>query len=70
MVENFPGSELLIDMHDGVTMAVPTSMLGKVKSFLITETKEIGKGLGLKHNQEMELAQDSNSLLSEWNYGN
>ena len=57
---------LLIDLHDGITVAVPTEMLDDVKSFLVTETKEIGLGLGLKHDQVMEIADDSTSLLNPW----
>lgn len=70
LVNQFKGAELLIDLHDGITMAIPTQMLEDVKSFLITETREIGKGLGLKHDQVMEMAEDSNSLLSDWDYEN
>lgn len=68
LVKNFPGSELLIDLHDGVTMAVPTERLSEIKQFLITETKQIGLGLGLKHDQVMELADDTTSLLSNINW--
>lgn len=70
LVNQFEGAELLIDLHDGITMAVPTHMLEDVKSFLVTETREIGKGLGLKHDQVMEMAEDSTSLLSDWDYKN
>ena len=43
-------------------------MLEEINSFLETETNEIGKGLGLKHKQVMEIADDTKSLLKEWNY--
>ena len=68
LVKTFPGSELLIDLHDGITMAIPTDKLDKVKEFLLTETKEIGLLLGLQHPQVMEMADDSTSLLSDWDY--
>ena len=41
-----------------------------VKFFLVTETKQIGEGLGLKHDQVMEMAEDLTSLLSDWDYEN
>ena len=68
LVERFKGVELLVDLHDGVTVTVPTHMLEEINSFLETETNEIGKGLGLKHKQVMEIADDTKSLLKEWNY--
>lgn len=70
LVKTFPGSELLIDLHDGITMVIPTDKLDKVKEFLLTETKEIGLLLGLQHPQVMEMADDSTSLLSDWAYDN
>jgi len=57
---------LLIDLHDGITVAVPTEMLDDVKSFLVTETKKIGLGLGFKHDQVMEISNDTTSLMSPW----
>ena len=68
LIERFKGVELLVDLHDGVTVTVPTHMLEEINSFLETETNEIGKGLGLKHKQVMEIADDTKSLLKEWNY--
>ena len=58
--------KLLIDLHDGITVAVPTEMLDDVKSFLVTETKKRGLGLCLKHDQVMEISNDTTSLMSPW----
>ena len=69
LVKAFPGTEVLLDLHDGITVAVPTERLEEIELFLISETKEIGYGLGLKHDQVMEIAESSVSLLKDFNLG-
>ena len=72
--KTFPDFELLLDLHDGIFVAVPTDKSSDFEKFVNNSVTEIGQQLGLLHPQVMEISAtfntSSDNILTEYNVGN